>query len=215
MITPRKALRQPTKQRLLDEGVRLFAKNGFRETTVGEIEEAAGLEPRRGALYRHFPSKEGLLEAALDAHLDALANAGQDLPTSGSDDPRETAVALARWMFGELDREQSILRILEQDGDRLIHLRDRFRDTLMKPGYQLITKITREWAGASATSTDPEAIAAVLLSALVNYRRSAWTFDYPPGGLSQDRYVSAWADLCVTYAQTHRRPNSRSTRSKH
>lgn len=193
----------------------MFAKNGFRETTVGEIEEAAGLEPRRGALYRHFPSKEALLEAALDAHLDALANASKDLPTSGSEDPRETALALARWMFEELDRERSILRILEQDGDRLTPLRDRFRDTLMKPGYRLTAKIARDWAGASAVSTDPEAIAAVFLSALVNYRRSAWTFDYPPGGLSQDRYLSAWADLCVTYSRTQRRPNSRSTRSKH
>src|SRR5438309_5769516 len=105
MITPPRGSRQPTKQRLLDEGVRLFATNGFRETTVGEIEQAAGLEPRRGARYRHFPSKEALLEVALDAHLDALAIAGEQLPASSSDDPREAAVALARWMFEELDRE--------------------------------------------------------------------------------------------------------------
>jgi len=189
----------------------LFATNGFRETTVGEIEQAAGLEPRRGALYRHFPSKEALLEVALDAHLDALAIAGEQLPASSSDDPREAAVALARWMFEELDREQLILRILEQDGDRLPLLRDRFRDTLMKPGYRLTTKIAREWVGAAA-NTDWEATAAVFLSALVNYRRSTWTFDYPPGGLTEDRYVSAWADLCVTYAQSQRRPNSRSPR---
>ena len=192
----------------------MFAKNGFRETTVGEIEAAAGLEPRRGALYRHFPSKEALLEAALDAHLDALADASKDLPTSDSDDPRETAVALARWMFEELDREQLILRILEQDGDRLTRLRDRFRDTLVKPGYRLTTKIAREWEVPSAQNTDVEGMAAVFLSALVNYRRSTWTFDYPPGGLSQDRYISAWAELWVTYADAQRRPNSRPTRSK-
>lgn len=215
MITSPRKSRQPTKQRLLDEGVRLFAKNGFRETTVGEIEEAAGLEPRRGAMYRHFPSKEALLEAALDAHLDALANASKELPTSGSAEPKETALALAHWMFEELDREESILRILEQDGDRLTHLRDRFRDTLMKPGYRLTARITRQWAGDSAANTDPEAIAAVLLSALVNYRRSAWTFDYPPAGLSQKRYIAAWADLCATYAETQWRTESRSTLSRH
>src|SRR5690348_7783062 len=64
MITSDRTGRQPTKQRLLEAGVRLFAANGFRETTVGEIEAAAGLEPRRGALYRHFESKEALLDAA-------------------------------------------------------------------------------------------------------------------------------------------------------
>jgi AcrR family transcriptional regulator len=200
MITPGKASRQPTKQRLLEEGVRLFAEKGFRETTVGEIEAAAGLEPRRGALYRHFPSKESLLEAALDAHLDGLVNAGDDLSGGLSGDVRGAALALARWMFAELDREQMILRILEQDGDRLPRLRERFRDTLVKPGYRMTTEIARQWAGSSQRDSDVKAIAAVFLSALVNFRRSKWTFGYPPGGLSQERYVSAWADLCATYA---------------
>ena len=43
-----------TRQRLLDEGMRLFAERGFRATGVGDIEAAAGLQPRRGALYKHL-----------------------------------------------------------------------------------------------------------------------------------------------------------------
>ncbi len=53
--------------------MRLFAERGFRATSVGDIEGAVGLVPRRGALYKHFPSKQALLEAAVRAHLDSAA----------------------------------------------------------------------------------------------------------------------------------------------
>src|SRR5437899_1202737 len=111
MITDRGAVRQPTRQRLLHAGIRLFAEKGFRETTVGEVEAAAGLEPRRGALYRHFPSKEALLQAALEQHLDALADTATvlDEPTV---DLRQQAGAMGAWLLAELDRERDIVRIL-------------------------------------------------------------------------------------------------------
>src|SRR5690242_7535820 len=113
MITSRRSGRQPTRQRLLHEGVRLFAAKGFRETTVGEVEAAAGLEPRRGALYRHFPSKEALLEAALEEHLEGLAETAVELnPADPSEtaDLRSEALALGRWLLAELDREHAIVR---------------------------------------------------------------------------------------------------------
>src|SRR3954452_18851642 len=137
MIADRRRARQPTKQRLLAEGVRLFAEKGFRETTVGEIEAAAGLQPRRGALYRHFPSKEALLEAAREQHLQALAAAATFLDGAPAADHREETFRLGRWLLAELDRERPIVHILEQDGDRLGELRDRFREALVEPGYQV------------------------------------------------------------------------------
>ena len=50
----------PTRDRLLDAAVELFAERGYTETTVGDIEEAAGLVPRAGAMYKHFASKDEL-----------------------------------------------------------------------------------------------------------------------------------------------------------
>src|SRR4051794_17192846 len=113
MITQPAAGRQPTKERLLDAGVRLFAEGGFRGTTVGDIEAAVGLQPRRGALYRHFPSKEALLQAALERHLQTMAEEGAALGELPTADPRAEALALGRWLLAELDRERPIVRILE------------------------------------------------------------------------------------------------------
>lgn len=56
----------PTRERILREARTLFAERGFTTTSIRTIEERAGLVPGRGSLYRHFPSKEALLEAIVE-----------------------------------------------------------------------------------------------------------------------------------------------------
>jgi AcrR family transcriptional regulator len=185
---------------------------------VGDIEAAAGLEPRRGALYRHYPSKEALLEASLEQHLQNLADAGASLDQLPAGDIRDQAISFGRWLLAELDREETIMRILEQDGDRLPGVRNRFRERLVDPGYAIIADLVRTWlCNASKTRSrasktiDLDAVSAILLGGLINYRRSTWTFQVPPAGLDQERYLAGWADLCCTAVKAvHRR--TRATR---
>ena len=215
MVTRGTDGRQPTKQRLLDAGVRLFAEKGFRETTVGDIEVAVGLQPRRGALYRHFPSKEALLQAALEQHLETVADSGIATDQPPAADRRTEALAMGRWLLAELDREEPIVRILEQDGERLTALRDAFRRSLVDAGYVVTAGTVRRWLGDSAGTVDVEAVSVILLGALVNYRRSTWTFGASPLGLDDERFLSTWADLCIAAEQgwrpsagrRHRRPS--------
>lgn len=196
MITIGRVARQPTKQKLIEEGVRLFAEKGFRETSVGEIEAAAGLQPRRGALYRHYPSKEALLKAALEQHLQNLGAFGSAMDQLEDGDVRDQALGLGRWLLNEVAREHAIMRILEQDGDRLPRLRKRFLKTLVDPGYVLISAAVHRWIGPAAEDEDIDALAAVLLGGLVNYHRSTWTFQVPPAGLDEERFLTSWANLC-------------------
>lgn len=200
MITDQGRGRQPTKQRLIEAGVRLFAEQGFRETTVGQIEEAVGLVPRRGALYRHFPSKEALLQAALEAHLGAINEAGAALAELPLTDMRTEAIAVGRWLFAELDAEAPMVRILEQDGDRLPELRDMFRQRVVDAGYLATAQLARRWLGDASNWIDVDAVAVVLLGSLVNFRRSTWTFGHTPLNMDPEAFLAAWADLCVTAA---------------
>jgi len=206
MVTLRTNVRQPTKQRLLDAGVRLFSEKGFRETTVGDIEAAVGLQPRRGALYRHFHSKEALLQAALEQHLESIADSGPAFEPLPLVDRRAEALAMGRWLLAELDREQPIVRILEQDGDRLLALRDSFRRSLVDAGYVMTAGMVQRWLGDTAGTVDVEAVSTVLLGALVNYRRSTWTFGTSPLGIDDERFLSTWADLCIAATQGWRAP---------
>lgn len=55
-----------TRDRILNESLRLFADYGYAGTSVASIEQAAGLSPHSGALYTHFGSKEQVMAAAVE-----------------------------------------------------------------------------------------------------------------------------------------------------
>jgi AcrR family transcriptional regulator len=191
-----------TRERLLRAGMRLFAEQGFRTTTVGEIEAAVGLQPRRGALYKHFASKQALLEAAVERHLEAVEQASGVMDAVPLTDVRTEALVLGRWLLAELDAEREVTRILEQDGARMPELLDRFRQRVSDAGYLATARLVRRWVGAGAAQVDVEPLAVNLLGSLINVRRSTWLFGVPPLGLDDDRLVEAWADLCVRLTET-------------
>src|SRR5918992_5116165 len=95
-----------TRQRLLDAGLKLFAERGYRGTTVGHVEEAAGLAPRAGALYKHFGSKKDLLAAVVERHLVELQTVERIVDLLPLGDLRSELTLLARWVLNELDRQR-------------------------------------------------------------------------------------------------------------
>lgn len=187
-----------TRERLLDAGMRLFAEKGFRGTTVGEIEAAVGLQPRRGALYKHFTSKQALLEAAVQRHFDAIGQASGILDEIPLTDLRTEALFLGRWLLDELQSERDLTRMIEHDGDRMPELRDQMRDRISDAGYRAAMLLIDRWAtDGQVDGLDHEAMAISLLGPLINFRRSTWTFGVPPLGLDDERMIEGWAELCV------------------
>ncbi len=91
----------PTRERLIAAAIDLFAERGYEGTSVGEIEVAAGLAPRSGALYKHFPSKRALLGAALADRMDAI-----DRIDASMDDPPAGDVEAELSMIGRLALEE-------------------------------------------------------------------------------------------------------------
>ncbi|MDO8296187.1 MAG: TetR/AcrR family transcriptional regulator [Caulobacter sp.] len=74
-----------TRARILDEAVRVIAGQGYAATTNAAVAEAAGIT--RGAMLYHFPTRECLLEAAID-HIQAqraalFRDAADSLPPGG------------------------------------------------------------------------------------------------------------------------------------
>ncbi|NLI77495.1 MAG: TetR/AcrR family transcriptional regulator [Candidatus Riflebacteria bacterium] len=59
--------------RLLEMALDLFARQGFDNTTIDEIVDAAGFG--KGTFYRYFPNKDRLLDRLLDDHFARLADA--------------------------------------------------------------------------------------------------------------------------------------------
>jgi len=186
----------PTRDRLLDAGMRLFAEKGFRATTVGDIEAAVGLQPRRGGLYKHFASKQALLEGAFERHLDAVEGARRTMDEAPLVDLHDLADALGRWLLVELDAERTITQVLEKEGDRLPDLRDRFRERVSDAGYQAASDLLGRWIGRRSTDVDLDALAVLLLGPLINLRRSTWLYARPPLGIDDERMIATWVDAC-------------------
>lgn len=49
-----------SKQKILDEALKLFSKNGFEATSIEHITKAVGI--RKASFYSHFQSKQELLD---------------------------------------------------------------------------------------------------------------------------------------------------------
>lgn len=61
-----------TRDRLLDAAIELFARQGYAATSVAEIQQASGLSPGSGALYKHLPFKRALLREATQRQVNRM-----------------------------------------------------------------------------------------------------------------------------------------------
>jgi AcrR family transcriptional regulator len=105
-----------TRERIVDEAMRLFSQNGYTATSVAKIEDAAGLTPGAGGLYHHFKSKEAVLAAGIERHLERLGALRRIRGVLGSlGDLRAELKLTARYFLAELDEESELLRILASD----------------------------------------------------------------------------------------------------
>lgn len=187
----------PTRERLVDEAMRLFGEQGYRATSVAQIEAAAGLAPGSGGLYHHFRSKELLLEAGIDRHLDrvrALRDISQIF--EGLADMRSELTVLGRFTLEVLDEESQLLRIVSSE------LRDR-PQKLTDAVEQMLTDSYRQLAGwverqvPAVGRAQAETTAAVALNALFGFRatRDVLGEAVSPG---DDEVVAEWVELVAS-----------------
>ena len=111
----------PTRDRILDKAIGLFARQGFKATTITEIEQAAGLTPGAGGVFHHFSSKRELLAAAVERRflqLEALNQIRSVIPPLG--DRRAELRLFARYLLDQLhdERELMALVLCEARNDR-------------------------------------------------------------------------------------------------
>src|SRR2546430_13939950 len=168
MITPLPIGREGgPRDGVLAAGIRLFAERGFTGTPAGDIEAAAGLQPRRGAMYHYFPSKQALLEAAVQNHLVVNEHGRRQLDSLPHTDVRSEALLMGRFFLAQLDVQRYLTTLLERDGDRLPELRDSIRERVMEVGHRAAEELIRRWAGeASSGDVDAAAHAVVIVAPL-------------------------------------------------
>ena len=187
-----------TRKRILEAALELFARRGFAGTSVGEIEAAAGLSPRAGGLYKHFRSKEDLLEAAFAeriAEIEAF-NARFELTPLG--DTRAELTLASRWALSELRRERALVRIVMKEGERLPGLALRFDEAIVQRGLRLAEGALRRYAEErGAEFEDLRAAAAATLASIVGFNLQQTLFGDEFAEIDEERFAIAWVEMTL------------------
>jgi TetR/AcrR family transcriptional regulator, cholesterol catabolism regulator len=101
---------------LLAIAARLFAEKGFKNTTVRDIADAAGI--LSGSLYHHFDSKESMVDEILSTFQTELFAAYDDVLASGAD-ARTKIERAVRLSFAAIDQHPDEVAIFQNEADYL------------------------------------------------------------------------------------------------
>jgi AcrR family transcriptional regulator len=172
-----------TRERIVAAALECFARRGFDGTSLADIEAAADLSVGAGSTYRYFASKQAMLEAAVGA---ALARA-DELSASAPESIEEAGqIALA-----EMDQLRDLTRIVLRDLDA-------FPELLMPVVDRLLEGPIRAVAArmsAAAPGIDGEAMATLLIGALVSMKVIEAIGGARPGAVDDKRLLTAWTHL--------------------
>src|SRR6188508_3222972 len=88
----------------------LFAEKGFKNTTVRDIADAAGI--LSGSLYHHFDSKESMVDEILSTFQEELFGRYDEILASDAD-PRAKLEQAVRVSFDAIDQHHSEVAIFQ------------------------------------------------------------------------------------------------------
>ncbi len=187
------------REELLAIAGRLFAERGFRNTTVRDSADAAGI--LSGSLYHHFDSKESMVDELLDSFQQQLF-AEYDEILASDRTPLAKLDAVVRASFGAIDQHHSEVAIFQNDAgflagfERFGYLterNDRFE--------QLWTGLLREAVAAGELRADLDVDLVYRFLRDTVWVAVSW---YRPGGeLSADEVASQYLSILLEGIAAH------------
>lgn len=188
-----------TRERIVDEAMRLFSERGYAATSISTIEAAAGLSPGAGGLYHHFDSKQAVLAAGVErqlARLEALRDIRRVLVGLG--DLKAELTLIARYVLAELDREAELLRILAAQARSHPELLSGAVDQLVSSTFDGFASWVGERSGSPAGEEETaSAIAALGLGSLLCNRILRDVFG-AESKVDDETLVGAWVPMMMS-----------------
>jgi AcrR family transcriptional regulator len=191
-----------TRERLVIEAMRLFSAQGYSQTSVAQIEQAAGLAAGSGALYHHFKSKEELVEAGIDRQLDRrLAMQGMRALFAGLGDLRSELTMLGRYILTVLDDETQLLQISSTVPSDMRRRLDDAYAALFEGLTAELADWVRGWA-PQIGKREATRVGAFGFNALLGKRAISTVFRAQALDIPDDQYLTEWAAMLANRIQT-------------
>ncbi|PJE18573.1 MAG: TetR family transcriptional regulator [Mycobacterium sp.] len=187
-----------TRDRLVTEAMRLFSDKGFEATSVSQIEAAAGLAAGSGALYRHFKSKDAVLEAGIDRQLDRR-HAMRDIRAlfAGLGDLRAELTVLGRYLLNVIDDEIELLQIAARTpAGRSARL-----DTAYAALIDGLNTELAEWISTwkpQLHQQDRVTLATLGVNGILGTRFTTGLIHWVETNIPDDRYLAEWTAVIAT-----------------
>jgi len=176
-VATKPSIRPKTRERILDAALDVFAEQGFAGATISEVERRVGLAAGTGSLYRHFSSKEALLQAAVEREMSRcraeMEEARAALPKVA--DPVERRMQIYEQMLRDFRRFDRMFRLMLNQGDRAPELREAIWAAVHRP--------------VKGTPKEAEAEDAIAMAALGGYHLFSLMQGRPFNGVGQDQFL--------------------------
>lgn len=191
-----------TNDQLVAVALRLFGERGYDSTSVADIQTASGLAAGSGALYKHFSSKQALLEEAVRRYIAELEKNRAGLMEVLPDEPRAALEMIATAVSDAMADDGAVIRVALRDLERFPELLAELWDGLLGALYdEMAAWLTAQRLAGRIAVKDPDATAAVLLGSLTYYRILEALIGRTPGDVDVSAYLSAWVDSAVATLQ--------------
>jgi AcrR family transcriptional regulator len=180
-----------TRERIKQAALPLFAEQGFAGTSIAAIETAAGLAPRAGAFYRHFPGKQALFEELARERITETPDEFDFEGLKSLDDTRAELISLARQFEIAAERQRPYMRLIEET--RLMD----FGRSFEQRASEAMLEALMNWVATKTAGDklDREELAALTMSVF-----GSWLFyltkrqqDIDLAAVDRDRLLESWA----------------------
>ena len=163
----RAELTEARRVQLLDAAVRLCASRGFDAVSVEAIAREAGLS--KGAVYLYFPTKQAILDAALERH-SLLPETTELLAVYRDVHPREAIPAIVRALWQGLKQRAELIGIFLREVPLSAENSELFLKRVVYPGNGALAEYFSEWMAVGVLRPlPPVALAGSLLGSLLSF----------------------------------------------
>lgn len=185
-----------TRDRLLDAAVELFARQGYASTSVAEIQQACGLSPGSGALYKHFESKSALLLEASRRQVERIVASREEHDRTRPTDTREALRRGAQRIWDTIADNADIMRVMYREPEAIDGFADELWSAVTATAYdQMGAALSGAAASGASHVEDPEATATLLVASIAYFPVIRMLIGQTPGKISADRYRESWIRL--------------------
>jgi AcrR family transcriptional regulator len=184
--------RAARREELLAAARRVFARQGFRGTTIADIAEEAGIA--LGTIYLYFPSKEDVFAALSEQFAEMIVGALTDVPSTSS---LEAAVRTrVNNVFATCAENRDLVRLVVLNTDPDSSVSERMRRAAEVRATPLVETISRGVAQGLVREGDP-----VIMTTLVHgtVSMSVYQAFVLADGRHWEQYRDACGDMLVAY----------------